>query len=170
MAVAQFREEAACRERDFPATAKGFMKTHFLPWPAFARLAAGLMILVAASTHAQTPGALDISFNPGLGADSRVLAVARQADGRLVVAGQFNSFNGQKHNRVTRLNVDGTTDLTFDPGAGADSTVNAVAVQADGRIILGGDFYGSGTNAGTGGHCSHFELCAYGGRARGHGQ
>lgn len=102
---------------------------------------AALVLLLGCPARAQSPGDLDASFNPGTGADSRVLAIARQVDGKLVVAGQFNLFNGRKLNRITRLNADGSSDFSFNPGNGADSTVNAVVVTADGKILVGGDFY-----------------------------
>src|SRR3954453_12251446 len=34
----------------------------------------------------------------------------------------------------------GDLDMTFDPGSGIDSYVNAVAVQPDGNVIIGGQF------------------------------
>jgi uncharacterized delta-60 repeat protein len=91
--------------------------------------------------QAQSPGDLDTSFNPGSGADWRVLGIARQTDGKLVVGGQFTIFNDQKRNRITRLNENGSTDFTFNAGDGADSSVNAVAIAPDGKILVGGDFY-----------------------------
>src|SRR5207245_2680595 len=42
--------------------------------------------------------------------------------------------------RIARLNADGTLDMSFDPGAGANGRVYALAVQSDGRIVLGGIF------------------------------
>src|SRR5438067_2254790 len=34
----------------------------------------------------------------------------------------------------------GDVDLSFDPGSGVNGTVNAVAVQSDGKVIIGGTF------------------------------
>ncbi|MFA6545814.1 MAG: delta-60 repeat domain-containing protein, partial [Limisphaerales bacterium] len=99
-----------------------------------------LLLLLGGMVQAQSPGELDTSFNPGTGADWRVLGIARQADGKLVVGGQFSTFNGQRRNRITRLNENGSTDFTFDPGNGPDSSVNAVALTPDGKIIVAGDF------------------------------
>src|SRR5262249_54253067 len=42
--------------------------------------------------------------------------------------------------RVARLNPDGTYDSSFLTGTGANGVVFGVAVQADGRIGVGGDF------------------------------
>ena len=43
-------------------------------------------------------------------------------------------------NRLARLNSDGSLDLGFDPGQGANFAVRAMVVQPDGRILIGGDF------------------------------
>ncbi len=85
-------------------------------------------------------GTLDTGFDPGNGADSWVLAIAVQPDGRILVGGSFTYFDGQPTNRIVRLNADGSRDTGFDIGSGADGTVRAFAVQPDGRILLGGDF------------------------------
>jgi uncharacterized delta-60 repeat protein len=87
-----------------------------------------------------TPGHVDTGFDPGLGADNEVLAVAVQADGKVLVGGDFTTFNTVTYNRIARLNADGTLDAGFDPGSGADSLVRAVAVQTDGKVLIGGSF------------------------------
>ncbi len=87
-------------------------------------------------------GTLDTGFANGLaGADNVVNAVTVQADGRIVVAGAFASVHGTPRSSVARLNSDGSLDTTFgDSLLEADSPVNAVAVQADGKILIGGIF------------------------------
>jgi uncharacterized delta-60 repeat protein len=88
-----------------------------------------------------TTGALDTTFlNLGTGANGRVNTVAVQADGKILIGGDFTSYNGTERKYIARLNVDGSLDTSFNPGAGADSSVNAVAVQPDGKILIGGDF------------------------------
>jgi uncharacterized delta-60 repeat protein len=85
-------------------------------------------------------GTLDTGFNPGTGANFPVWTVAIQSDGKIVIGGNFTSVNGTTINRVARLNADGTLDTDFDPGTGANNTVNAVAIQSDGKVVIGGDF------------------------------
>ena len=85
-------------------------------------------------------GSVDGTFNPGGGADNPVQAVALQPDGRVLVAGDFSTYNGYNRSRLARLNADGSLDHGFDIGTGADLVVNAVAVQPDGRIVVVGDF------------------------------
>src|SRR5204863_85354 len=75
--------------------------------------------------------------------NNTVFAVAVQSDGKIVVGGSLTSYNGDAtvSDDVVRLNADGTLDTTFNAGgAGADSTVCAVAVQTDGKIVIGGSF------------------------------
>src|SRR5215831_13294763 len=90
-------------------------------------------------------GSLDPSFNPGNGADnpahnSMVRAIALQPDGQIIIGGDFVSYNNNVRNRVARLNTDGSVDTAFDPGSGADNTVQTIVCQSDGRFVLGGDF------------------------------
>lgn len=85
-------------------------------------------------------GVLDLTFDPGSGADNPVYALALQPDGKVLAGGAFSRFAGFTRPGIVRLNTNGTVDLTFLPGAGANATVYAVAVQPDGRILVGGEF------------------------------
>ena len=85
-------------------------------------------------------GTLDTTFNPGLGANDSVRAVAVQPDGRVVIGGFFTSAVGVARNYVARLNSDGTLDASFNPGAGPDGQVNALVLQPDGKVVIGGQF------------------------------
>ncbi len=81
-------------------------------------------------------GTLDSGFNPG--ADSWVYSLALQADGKILVGGQFTTLGGQSRNYIGRLNADGTLDPSFNPRA--NSGVDSLALQADGKILVGGTF------------------------------
>ena len=87
-------------------------------------------------------GTLDATFNPGTGANRQVLVAKVQADGKIIIGGNFTSFNGQSRNRVTRLNDDGSLDPTFNVGVGCNAFCVAIAIQADNQILLGGSFTG----------------------------
>jgi len=66
-------------------------------------------------------------------------SLAMQADGKLVIVGNFLSVGGITYTRVARLKLDGSVDATFvDPNV--DGEVKTVAVQADGKILIGGGF------------------------------
>ena len=87
-------------------------------------------------------GSLDTGFNPN--ANGRVDSVAVQADGKILLSGNFTTLqpNGAAtpttRSHIARLNSDGSLDPGFDPNANAE--VFSAAVQADGKILLGGDF------------------------------
>jgi uncharacterized delta-60 repeat protein len=85
-------------------------------------------------------GTTDPSFHVGTGADAPVIALSVQSDGKIVLAGDFLSVNGLPRHHVARLNPDGSVDATFDPGIGPDGGVRSVAVQPNGKIIIGGAF------------------------------
>lgn len=85
-------------------------------------------------------GSVDLSFNPGAGANSAVNSISIQVDGKIVVGGSFSTINGLSRNRIARLNDDGSVDATFDPGTGANNEINSIALQNDGKIVIGGNF------------------------------
>jgi uncharacterized delta-60 repeat protein len=85
-------------------------------------------------------GSLDPSFDPGSGPDGDIFAAVLQPDGRVIVAGRFTMFSGFTRNRIARLNADGSVDLTFGFSGGINNTPLALALQKDGRIIVGGQF------------------------------
>jgi len=86
-------------------------------------------------------GSQDLSFAPttaDIDGDARALEL--QADGKVLVAGRFTEFNGFARTNLVRLNSDGTTDPSFDPGSSSNNTVYTILLQADGKILVGGDF------------------------------
>ena len=86
-------------------------------------------------------GTVDSTFNSVNGASYSVYSTAVQPDGRIVVAGDFSSFNGTPRAGIARLNPDGTLEDSFDPGTGSPAVRGfAVALQPDGKILLGGFF------------------------------
>ena len=85
-----------------------------------------------------TTGLAD-SFNPN--ANSNVISIAVQADGKILAGGAFtgaNSIGGQTRNNIARL--DATTGLADSFNPNADLFVHSIAVQADGKILAGGSF------------------------------
>jgi uncharacterized delta-60 repeat protein len=96
----------------------------------------------------ETDGRLDrnLDFNPF---GNFVYATAVQPDGKSLIGGDYNEFSiFPQRNHIVRRNRDGTLDHTFNPtlNLGPDS-VHSIAVQADGKILVGGIFsFISGTN------------------------
>lgn len=95
-----------------------------------------LLLSPAPAARAQS-GSLDISFDPGDGVDQSVFALALQADGRIVIAGDFTTVDNVTRNGIARLASNGALDSSFDPGLGANDLVNAVAFQTNKAVIAG---------------------------------
>lgn len=85
-------------------------------------------------------GTLDLTFNPGTGANLDVRSIVLQPDGKILVGGRFSNFNGTLTNSIVRLNSNGTTDSSFSPGTGANQNILVIALQPDGKIIIAGFF------------------------------
>src|SRR3984893_7670066 len=98
-------------------------------------------VLLAGSVAAvRGQSALD-GFDPNANGAVRVVVV--QPDGKILLGGDFTTLspNGGvavTRNRIARLNPDGTLDTAFNPNA--NSSVTSIAVQADGKILVGGFF------------------------------
>jgi uncharacterized delta-60 repeat protein len=98
-------------------------------------------------TRINSNGTLDTGFNNNLGTgpNGAVLSVKVQSDGRIIVAGQFGTWNGVTvANGIVRLETTGVRDTAFTTangtGTGLSQVIYKVAIQSDGKILLGGDF------------------------------
>lgn len=92
-------------------------------------------------------GTLDTAFSPGL--SSKVHAIAVQSDGKILAGGDFSTAGGAVRRGLARFASDGTLDATFDPSldtfGGSVNNVFAIAVQNDGKILVGGNFMVAGS-------------------------
>ena len=99
-----------------------------------------------------TDGSLDTGFDGDgkvvttFGDTVDVRSLALQADGRIVVGGYSITGNGKPVFALARYNNDGSLDTTFDGDgrvttslvSGVSNTIEDVAVQSDGRIVVAG--------------------------------
>lgn len=83
---------------------------------------------------------VDPTFNAQASLNGVVWASQIQSDGKILVGGEFTSFSGTSTNRIVRLNPNGTFDNSFITGAGFNDIVWAIAIQSDGKILVGGQF------------------------------
>jgi uncharacterized delta-60 repeat protein len=67
--------------------------------------------------------------------------LAVQPDGRVLVGGLFQTFQGTNLSGLARVNPDGTLDTNFYAYVGASDFVETLVVQPDGKILVGGGFY-----------------------------
>jgi uncharacterized delta-60 repeat protein len=94
-------------------------------------------------------GSLDASFDPGLALSGQSglvgfpLATAAQEDGNVIIGGTFEQFDGLGRTNLVRLQTNGALDSNFNAavtiGFGTPS-VRAIALQPDGKIVVGGSF------------------------------
>lgn len=90
-----------------------------------------------------TDGTLDASFQSGTGANRVIRAHILQPDDKIIVVGDFTMYDSIERFHIARLNADGSLDTTFNTGVGFDERVTALAIQSDGKIIIGGTFFTS---------------------------
>ena len=85
-------------------------------------------------------GTLDSTFLTGSGSALNITHAKVLSDQKILLTGNFTVFNGVSANRIIRLNANGTLDSTFNSGTGFNDDVNAIALQPDGKMVLGGNF------------------------------
>ena len=91
------------------------------------------------------PGDVDPGFIPptifsAFSGVASVNATVVQPNGQVVIGGTFTALDGAAQISLARLNADGSRDLGFASPFVTDTTVNTLALQQDGRILVGGAF------------------------------
>ncbi|MCX6824462.1 MAG: DUF5011 domain-containing protein [candidate division SR1 bacterium] len=86
-----------------------------------------------------TDGTKDTSLSMGDGFDASVKAIVVQNDGQVLIGGSFVSYSGVAANGVVRLDSNGNRDSTFNVQSGHMIIVNDIAIQNDGKILIGGN-------------------------------
>lgn len=78
-------------------------------------------------------GSMDSTFHyntvtnqSAAGANGGIVDAMMQTDGKLILVGNFTTFNGQMANRIVRLNLDGSVDPTFQTGTGANDDIYSI--------------------------------------------
>ena len=103
-----------------------------------------------------TAGTIDTSFVIGTGFNNLVYTTVIQTNGKILVGGNFTDYDGNTTNYLTRLNTDGSIDTGFSLSLidvrilTPISLVRAIALESDGKILVGGSFAGyNGTSTGS---------------------
>lgn len=86
-------------------------------------------------------GTKDTYFNTGNGFDKSILTTQIQPDGKIIVGGGFENYNGNNVKNLVRLNTDGTLDNLFNIEKRFNGPIYTTATQMDGRILAGGFFF-----------------------------
>ena len=85
---------------------------------------------------------VDATFTLGVSLSAAPRVAVAQLDGKILIGGNFLLLNqGVAQFGLARLNADGSLDTTFKPGSiDPNGSVNTIAVQPDGKILIGGSF------------------------------
>jgi uncharacterized delta-60 repeat protein len=89
-----------------------------------------------------TDGTLDATFTAGIGsgANGNVNAICILNDGSIIIGGNFTQINNCGASKVARLDINGGQYCTNWFITNCNGQVNSLALQSDGKIIVGGDF------------------------------
>lgn len=87
-----------------------------------------------------TDGSVDTSFSIGTGFNTTASVMALQSDAKIIVGGNFTTYNGVTANRIIRLNDDGSVDSSFNTTTGFNAIVNSICFSSDNKIFVGGGF------------------------------
>lgn len=128
----------------YPASARGFAASpRTTLWVAIRPFAVLGLSLVAAATcpaAASVGWRIDPDFRPLIASEigPEVYAISPAPEGKIIIAGAFTSVDDIARPGLARLNADGTLDATFQPDVSSDGLHLALAVQADGKVLVGG--------------------------------
>ncbi len=106
-----------------------------------------LWLLLITLSPVLTASATNLTFDPWFAfwtlnwdAYKWIFSSAVQADGKIVIGGNFTGYNWVNQKYITRLNTDGTRDTSFTIWWGFNKSVQTIAIQADGKILVWWDF------------------------------
>ena len=118
-----------------------------IPTPDGKILVGGFFTAFSGETHnavarLNADGSIDSSFVTPVFTINSVYTAKAQADGKVLIGGNFTGINGVPRGKVARLNADGSLDLTFNPGTGTTTSATTYVMEqlADSKILVGGLF------------------------------
>jgi len=86
-------------------------------------------------------GSFDSTFNPGHGANGYINTIKLLEDGKMLICGGFNGYNGKAIYNIARIFQDGQLDTTFKfHSMDFYNPILTMSIQNDGKIIIGGDY------------------------------
>lgn len=87
-------------------------------------------------------GSIDTTFTPSF--DGTTYDVKAQPDGKVLIGGRFTTVNGATRGGIARINMNGTVDTTFVTNTSVTVSptysVQSIALQSEGSVIIGGEF------------------------------
>jgi uncharacterized delta-60 repeat protein len=88
-------------------------------------------------------GSIDASLSAVAGGsrfNNTVYSIVLQSDNKILVGGDFTTYNAQTHGGIIRLNYDGSVDTSLVTGTGFGGGVRKILLLNNGKILVGGIF------------------------------
>ena len=63
-----------------------------------------------------------------------------QSGAKILVGGNFTTYDDVTRNHITRINSNGSLDKSFANGNGANENISIISLQQDNKILIGGEF------------------------------
>jgi len=105
-------------------------------------------LLPTLNLFCQSPGSIDNSFN--VLEDGRygneeqfngeVLTTLTAGENEIYIGGNFTLYNGFDRQRLVKIDTTGVLSPNFSIGSGFNEIVNILALQTDGKLIVGAIF------------------------------
>lgn len=98
-----------------------------------------LFLFIVKTSQAQLVK-IDTTFAVGTGANNAVNKIDIQTSGKIIVSGEFQSFNGKTNKRIVRVLPNGVIDSSYTTGTGFEGPVRSTFLQKDDKLLAGGLF------------------------------
>jgi uncharacterized delta-60 repeat protein len=83
-------------------------------------------------------GQIDVNFNAGIGPNGEIRSLVLDSNNRIIVGGNFSTFNRLPSAGVARLEANGALDIGYNSAAGVGLADPVLALQSDGSLLVGG--------------------------------
>lgn len=101
-------------------------------------------VATSAIARLNADGTLDPSYTSAGVSGGSVVRVLKSPGGKLVLTGRFTNVGGLNTTNLARLNSDGSVDSSFTAApiqaVAPAQTINAIVIQPDGKVLVGGSF------------------------------
>ncbi len=95
-----------------------------------------------------TAGSLVFNVDLSVSLYSPIAKAMVQPDGKIIIAGAFNKYNGTNVKSLVRLNTTGSIDTSFNTATGVERAINELILEpSTNKPIIGGEFTLFGTTA-----------------------
>ena len=99
-------------------------------------------------TIGDTVGSLSFNGVIGVSLYSPIAKAVLQPDGKIIIAGAFDKYNGTNVKCLVRLNTNGSIDTSFNTATGVERAINELILEpTTNKLIIGGEFTLFGTTA-----------------------